>query len=326
MAAPQPVLVLPETRPAEVLAARYSHIRRVSLEICAPLQTEDFVVQSMPDASPTKWHLAHTSWFFEQFLLKPLLPGYRAFHPDFEYLFNSYYQSVGRMHERPQRGLLTRPTVEEVRQYREHVDEHMQKLFRARPEDERLLDRLATLGAQSRAAAPGADAHGHQASVLAQSAAARVPGRLRRVERCGCADAFHPVRRRHPRDRRERQALRFRQRAAASSHAGRAVRARRSARHQRRVSRVHPRRRLQAAGVLALGRLEHGRARRLDPPDLLERRRSIASSRCTACSRCDSAAPVSPHQLLRGGRVRALGRWAIADAKRSGSWRPSRCR
>ena len=95
MAAPQPVLVLPETRPAEVLAARYSHIRRVSLEICAPLQTEDFVVQSMPDASPTKWHLAHTSWFFEQFLLKPLLPGYRAFHPDFEYLFNSYYQSVG---------------------------------------------------------------------------------------------------------------------------------------------------------------------------------------------------------------------------------------
>ena len=104
MAAPQPVLVLPETRPAEVLAARYAHIRRVSLEICEPLETEDFVVQSMPDASPTKWHLAHTSWFFEQFLLKQLLPGYRAFHADFEYLFNSYYQSVGRMHERPQRG------------------------------------------------------------------------------------------------------------------------------------------------------------------------------------------------------------------------------
>jgi ergothioneine biosynthesis protein EgtB len=145
MAAPQPVLVLPEARPAEILAARYSHVRRISLEICEPLQTEDFVVQSMPDASPTKWHLAHTSWFFEQFLLKPQLPGYRAFHPDFEYLFNSYYQSVGRMHERPQRGLLTRPTVEEVLRYREHVDEHMQKLFRARPEDERLLS-LATLG------------------------------------------------------------------------------------------------------------------------------------------------------------------------------------
>jgi ergothioneine biosynthesis protein EgtB len=145
MAAPQPVLVLPETRPAEVLAARYSHIRRVSLEICEPLQTEDFVVQSMPDASPTKWHLAHTSWFFEQFLLKPLLTGYRAFHQDFEYLFNSYYQTVGRMHARPQRGLLTRPTVDEVLRYREHVDEHMQKLLRARPDDEKLLA-VGTLG------------------------------------------------------------------------------------------------------------------------------------------------------------------------------------
>ncbi len=145
MAAPQPVLVFPEARPIDVLAARYSHVRRVTLDICAPLATEDFVVQSMPDASPTKWHLAHTSWFFEQFLLKPLLTGYDAFHADFDYLFNSYYQSVGRMHERPQRGLLTRPTVEEVMRYRAHVDEYMQKLFRARPEDERLLS-VATLG------------------------------------------------------------------------------------------------------------------------------------------------------------------------------------
>jgi ergothioneine biosynthesis protein EgtB len=145
MAAPQPVLVFPEARPIEVLTARYSRIRRVTLDICEPLQTEDFVVQSMPDTSPVKWHLAHTSWFFEQFLLKPLLTGYRAFHADFEYLFNSYYQSVGRMHERPQRGLLTRPTVDEVMRYRAHVDEHMQKLFRARPEDEKLLS-VATLG------------------------------------------------------------------------------------------------------------------------------------------------------------------------------------
>jgi ergothioneine biosynthesis protein EgtB len=145
MAAPQPVLVLPETRPAEALADRYSHVRRVSREICEPLETEDYVVQSMPDTSPAKWHLAHTSWFFEQFLLKPLLTGYRAFNPDFEYLFNSYYQSVGRMHERPQRGLLTRPTVAEVLRYREHVDEHMQKLLRARAEDEKLLS-ITTLG------------------------------------------------------------------------------------------------------------------------------------------------------------------------------------
>src|SRR5690349_20622961 len=145
MAAPQPVLVLPEAPPAEILAARFSHVRSISVEICARLETEDYVVQSMPDASPAKWHLAHTSWFFEQFLLKPLLGGYRAFHPDFEFLFNSYYQSVGRMHERPQRGLLTRPTVNEVLRYREHVDEHMQKLLLARSDDEKLLS-IATLG------------------------------------------------------------------------------------------------------------------------------------------------------------------------------------
>jgi ergothioneine biosynthesis protein EgtB len=145
MAAPQPVLVLPESRPAEALAARYAHVRRVSLEICEPLETEDYVVQSMPDTSPAKWHLAHTSWFFEQFLLKPLLTGYRAFDADFEYLFNSYYQTVGRMHERPQRGLLTRPTVKEVVRYREHVDEHMGKLLRARAEDDKLQS-ITTLG------------------------------------------------------------------------------------------------------------------------------------------------------------------------------------
>jgi ergothioneine biosynthesis protein EgtB len=145
MAAPQPVLVLPQSRPAEALAARFTYVRRLSRAICEPIETEDYVVQSMPDASPAKWHLAHTSWFFEQFLLKPLLTGYSAFHPDFEYLFNSYYQSVGRMHERPHRGLLTRPTVREVLLYREHVDEHMQKLLHARSDDDRVLS-LTTLG------------------------------------------------------------------------------------------------------------------------------------------------------------------------------------
>jgi ergothioneine biosynthesis protein EgtB len=145
MAVPQPALVVSESHIAEALAARYHRVRRVSLEICEPLEVEDYVVQSMPDTSPTKWHLAHTSWFFEQFLLKPLLQGYRAFHPDFEYLFNSYYQTVGRMHERPQRGLLTRPTVQEVLRYRAHVDDHMQRLIRTRPENDKLIG-IATLG------------------------------------------------------------------------------------------------------------------------------------------------------------------------------------
>ena len=93
----------------ENLASRFREVRRLSEEMCRPLAVEDFVVQSMPDASPVKWHLAHTSWFFETFLLTPDLPGYRPFSADFGYLFNSYYNAVGDRHPRPLRGLLTRP-------------------------------------------------------------------------------------------------------------------------------------------------------------------------------------------------------------------------
>jgi len=145
MAAVQTVVTTPEYRSREPLTSRFRRIRAASIGICEPLEAEDYVVQSMPDASPAKWHPAHTSWFFEQFLLKPLLAGYRAFQPRYEYLFNSYYQAVGPMHQRPQRGLLTRPTVSEIRRYREHVDEHMQRLFELRAGDEKLIS-LATLG------------------------------------------------------------------------------------------------------------------------------------------------------------------------------------
>lgn len=123
---------------SESATDRYSRIRAASRAICEPLALEDYVAQSMPDASPVKWHLAHTSWFFEQFLLKPYLRDYRAFHPSFDYLFNSYYQAVGPMHQRPQRGLLTRPTVAEVLQFREHVDEHVHTLLRRQDDNERL--------------------------------------------------------------------------------------------------------------------------------------------------------------------------------------------
>jgi ergothioneine biosynthesis protein EgtB len=92
------------------------------------LSDEDQVVQTMDDASPTKWHLAHTTWFFEAFLLKPFLPGYRLFDDNFEYCFNSYYESVGPRHPRPKRGLLTRPSAEQVRAYRAHVDEALDRL------------------------------------------------------------------------------------------------------------------------------------------------------------------------------------------------------
>jgi ergothioneine biosynthesis protein EgtB len=107
---------------------RYRQVRRATPALCATLQPEDTVVQSMPDASPAKWHLAHTTWFFEQFLLARQ-PGCAPLHPEWQYLFNSYYQSVGPMHARAQRGLLSRPTLVEVLDYRARVDERMEALI-----------------------------------------------------------------------------------------------------------------------------------------------------------------------------------------------------
>lgn len=112
------------------LARRYREVRRATERLCDPLVAEDYVLQSMPEASPVKWHLAHTSWFFETFVLDAAVPGYRPFHPEFRYLFNSYYEAVGPRWPRPRRGLLSRPTVEEVYQYRASVDEQTARVFR----------------------------------------------------------------------------------------------------------------------------------------------------------------------------------------------------
>jgi ergothioneine biosynthesis protein EgtB len=108
---------------------RYQQVRRFSEHLCEPLVTEDYVIQSMPDVSPTKWHLAHVSWFFETFLLKPAVPAYHSLHPQYAYLFNSYYNTLGERHCRPKRGLISRPTVEETYQYRRYVDEHVLALL-----------------------------------------------------------------------------------------------------------------------------------------------------------------------------------------------------
>jgi ergothioneine biosynthesis protein EgtB len=112
-----------------LLIQRFDQVRQRTLAICAPLCTEDYVVQSMPDASPIKWHLAHTTWFFEQFIVKPRVPDYVSPNPRYEYLFNSYYQGAGPMHTRAERGLITRPTVAEVLSYRAHVDGHLHDLL-----------------------------------------------------------------------------------------------------------------------------------------------------------------------------------------------------
>jgi ergothioneine biosynthesis protein EgtB len=104
------------------LLARYRSVRAFTEQLCAPLAPEDYVVQSMPDASPAKWHLAHTSWFFETFVLQPRVAGYTPFHPQFAVLFNSYYEAVGPRHPRPERGMLSRPSASEVYAYRKAVD------------------------------------------------------------------------------------------------------------------------------------------------------------------------------------------------------------
>jgi ergothioneine biosynthesis protein EgtB len=126
---------------------RYRSVRGESLALAALLSAEDQQVQSMPDVSPTKWHLAHVTWFFETFLLIPALDGYEPCDPAFGYLFNSYYEAVGERHPRPQRGLLSRPPLEQVMAYRAHVDAAMQRLIaEASPEDWARLEPLLELG------------------------------------------------------------------------------------------------------------------------------------------------------------------------------------
>ena len=120
--------------PPASLADRYRSVRDTSLAVCEPLEIEDYVVQSMVDSSPTKWHLAHTTWFFETFVLSTAARDYRSPDPQFRVMFNSYYKSVGKAHARPRRGLSTRPTVREVVAYRRHVDECVLKLLADRAE------------------------------------------------------------------------------------------------------------------------------------------------------------------------------------------------
>jgi ergothioneine biosynthesis protein EgtB len=142
-------LARPESQPrcSSPLTQRYEQVRRFTLALAQPLTDEDCQVQSMPDASPTKWHLAHVTWFFETFILERFEPGFRAFEPMFRVLFNSYYQGVGERHPRPQRGLITSPTLAEVKRYRADVDARLLSLLSARPGDAE-LDALVTLGLQ----------------------------------------------------------------------------------------------------------------------------------------------------------------------------------
>jgi len=123
---------------------QYETVRARSAGICAPLKTEDYVVQPVVDVSPPKWHLGHTTWFFETFLLKPNVPGYTEFDPDYNFVFNSYYESVGARVIRTNRGNLSRPAVEDIMRYRQHVDAAMQDFLQGHLTPEQQA--LATLG------------------------------------------------------------------------------------------------------------------------------------------------------------------------------------
>lgn len=128
----------------ETLLRRFTHIRAQTEKICAPLEPEDTVVQPIIDVSPPKWHMAHTTWFFEQFVLGPHVSGYKPFHPKYAFLFNSYYNNIGNRVQRAERSTLTRPPLRDVLAYRRHVNEHVAELLR-QTDEQALRDVLPVL-------------------------------------------------------------------------------------------------------------------------------------------------------------------------------------
>jgi ergothioneine biosynthesis protein EgtB len=136
------------TAPADLstslLLRHFQAVRAATMQLVAPLTPEDMMVQSSPDTSPVKWHLAHSSWFFETFVLRDFLPGYQSFHPDFHWLFNSYYNALGEMPEKKLRASFSRPPLDQILAYRLHVDAAISRLLESSPDDEAL--RRITLG------------------------------------------------------------------------------------------------------------------------------------------------------------------------------------
>ncbi len=125
-----------QSSPESEFTVRFREVRDTTERLCVPLSPEDCVAQSMLYASPAKWHIAHVTWFFETFVLAQCVSGYRPFHPEYRMMFNSYYNTVGEQHPRPQRGLLTRPSFAEVIDYRRYVDEHMTVLLEQGVDDD----------------------------------------------------------------------------------------------------------------------------------------------------------------------------------------------
>ena len=316
-----------------MLAERYRTVRSFTTALTAPLCEEDCVVQSMPDASPTKWHLAHTTWFFETFILRAPNPSYRPFHPQFGFLFNSYYEAVGERHPRPERGMLTRPRLD-----------RSSALPRARRRrDERAAGARRCDHRRDHAGASELGLHHeqqHQELILTdiqhaafpKSAAPRVPRSRQgsaaaraRWPRCSAGHRFRRGFGRWATTRLEH--VRVRQRGAPASRVRRSFLARQPPGHQRRVPRVHARRRLREPGALAFGRMGRAPGASLGSAALLggpsRTRASATSSRCTAFT-ARSRGPGLPRELLRGRRLRTLGGRPLADRVPNGRSRPAR--
>ena len=141
-----PAAGLKTDTPTTNLLQDYLNVRDLTAEICDPLQPEDYVVQPVVDVSPPKWHLAHTTWFFENFVLKNHMPGYKVFDDDYHFLFNSYYETEGERWIRAERGVLSRPWVNEIMKYREYVDEHMKQFLSGEYEISPRLEEVLTIG------------------------------------------------------------------------------------------------------------------------------------------------------------------------------------
>jgi SAM-dependent methyltransferase len=301
------------------LAAHYRHVRAASLALAAPLSDEDCQVQSMPDASPTKWHLAHITWFFETFVLERHEAGFRPFDPAFRVLFNSYYQGVGEQHPRPQRGLITRPALAEVQALPRAVDERMAALL-ARAATTPRSPRWSA-GPAPRAAAPGADPHRHQARAVVQPA-------RRRYARRWPIGAVRPQPLRWSRydgglvelghDRGATATFCF-DNETPRHRASRAVRARVAARELRRVPRLHRRRRLPPARAVAVDGLGLGAGGARERAALLaaRRRRRWLSHTLQGAVEIDPHTPVCHLSYFEAD---AFARWAGARLPTEAEW------
>ena len=263
----------------------------------------------MPDASPVKWHLAHTAWFFETFLLAPHVPGYRPFHPQFRYLFNSYYQGVGPRWPRPQRGLLSRPTVVEVFGYRAYVDKHVVRLLREAGTE--TLGQIATtvlLGLHHE--------QQHQELILTDLKHAWAANPLHPVYREALLEDGTPappqlagLSRGAGLDRARRKRLRVRQRVAAPPDLAARLSAGKPAGDQRRVPGLRQRRRVRPARVVVVRWLGRPAGPGMGGPALLGGAgRGVVHDHAGGPATSPSGRAGLSRQLLRGRRFCALGR------------------